>query len=156
MKKLSIAILAILSVVGCRGRSSAGGLPVDSLSSREVQIINISELEASMILITLFSKNSTKGVIVVTKSPTLMRFWMIARTLKNAIGRIARVKIPFNYYEQDIKVIYDKDGNIVRTSLQTDLMIEHIWDYWREWKRGDDFMLWRGHYYNLRSLVSTK
>lgn len=82
MKKLSIAILAILSVVGCRGRSSAGGLPVDSLSSREVQIINISELEASMILITLFSKNSTKGVIVVTKSPTLMRFWMIARTLK--------------------------------------------------------------------------
>lgn len=150
MKKLSIAILAILSVVGCRGRSSAGGLPVDSLSSREVQIINISELEASMILITLFSKNSTKGVIVVTKSPTLMRFWMIARTLKNAIGRIARVKIPFNYYEQDIKVIYDKDGNIVRTSLQTDLMIEHIWDYWREWKRGDDFMLWRGHYYNLR------
>ena len=46
-------------------------------------------------------------------------------------------------FEQNIKVTYDKNVNIVHTSLQTELMIEHIWDFWREWKRRDDFLLWR-------------
>ena len=62
---------------------------------------------------------------------------------KNAIGRIAKVKVPFKSFEQNIKVTYDKNGNIVHTSLQTELMIEHIWDFWREWKRGDDLLWWR-------------
>ena len=66
-----------------------------------------------------------------------------SRNPKNAIGRIAKVKVPFKSFEQNIKVIYDKNGNIVHTSLQTDLMIEHIWDFWREWKRGDDHLPWR-------------
>ena len=67
------------------------------------------------------------------------------QNLQNAIGRIAKVKVPFKSFEQNIKVIYDKNGNIVHTSLQTDLMIEHIWDFWREWKREDDLFIWR-HY----------
>ena len=46
-------------------------------------------------------------------------------------------------FEQNIKVTYDKNVNIAHTSLQTELMIEHIWDFWREWKRRDDFLLWR-------------
>jgi hypothetical protein len=75
--------------------------------------------------------------------PTLDPILDDSQNSKNAIGRIAKVKVPFKSFEQDIKVTYDKNGNIVHTSLQTELMIEHIWDFWREWKCGDDYLPWR-------------
>lgn len=109
----------------------------------KVKIINISELDSVYDPYNAVSGMLHSGNYRSEDKPDFGIILDDNRNPKNAIGRIAKVKVPFKSFEQNIKVIYDKNGNILHTSLQTDLMIEHIWDFWREWKRGDDHLPWR-------------
>lgn len=109
----------------------------------KVEIICISETDSIYDPFNAVSDMLRNGNYRSDERPKLDSLLDDSKNPKNAIGRIAKVKVPFKSFEQNIKVIYDKNGNIVHTSLQTELMIEHIWDFWREWKRRDDFLLWR-------------
>ena len=109
----------------------------------KVEIICISETDSIYDPFNAVSDMLRNGNYRSDERPKLDSLLDDSKNPKNAIGRIAKVKVPFKSFEQNIKVTYDKNGNIVHTSLQTELMIEHIWDFWREWKRRDDFLLWR-------------
>lgn len=109
----------------------------------KVEIISISETDSIYDPFNAVSDMLRNGNYRSDERPKLDSLLDDSKNPKNAIGRIAKVKVPFKSFEQNIKVTYDKNGNIVHTSLQTELMIEHIWDFWREWKRRDDFLLWR-------------
>lgn len=109
----------------------------------KVEIISISELDSIYDPFNAVSDMLRNGNYHTDERPNLDPILDDSQNSKNAIGRIAKVKVPFKSFEQSIKVTYDKNGNIVHTSLQTELMIEHIWDFWREWKRRDDLLLWR-------------
>ena len=109
----------------------------------KVEIICISETDSIYDPFNAVSDMLRNGNYRSDERPKLDSLLDDSKNPKNAIGRIAKVKVPFKSFEQNIKVTYDKNGNIVHTSLETELMIEHIWDFWREWKRRDDFLLWR-------------
>lgn len=109
----------------------------------KVEIISISETDSIYDPFNAVSDMLRNGNYRSDERPKLDSLLDDSKNPKNAIGRIVKVKVPFKSFEQNIKVTYDKNGNIVHTSLQTELMIEHIWDFWREWKRRDDFLLWR-------------
>lgn len=146
MKKLSIAIFVILPLVGCKKSETEVQLEDFLLThypATKVKIINISKLDSIYDPFNAVSDMLSNGSYRSEEKPDFGTILDDNQNPKNAIGRIAKVKVPFKSFEQNIKVIYDKNGNIVHTSLQTDLMIEHIWDFWREWKCGDDFFMWR-------------
>ena len=109
----------------------------------KVEIISISEKDSIYDPFNAVSDMLRNGNYRCDERPKLDSLLDDSKNPKNAIGRIAKVKVPFKSFEQNIKVTYDKNGNIVHTSLQTELKIEHIWDFWREWKRRDNFLLWR-------------
>ena len=109
----------------------------------KVEIISISETDSIYDPFNAVSDMLRNGNYRSDERPKLDSLLDDSKNPKNAIGRIVKVKVPFKSFEQNIKVTYDKNGNIVHTSLETELMIEHIWDFWREWKRRDDFLLWR-------------
>ena len=69
-------------------------------------------------------------------------FNAVSYMLRNGNYR-SEEKPDFGTVLDDNKNPKNANGNILHTSLQTDLMIEHIWDFWREWKRGDDHLPWR-------------
>ena len=109
----------------------------------KVEIISISETDSIYDPFNAVSDMLRNGNYRSDERPKLDSLLDDSKNPKNAIGRIVKVKVPFKSFEQNIKVTYDKNDNIVHTSLETELMIEHIWDFWREWKRRDDFLLWR-------------
>ena len=142
MKIVVTFCMALLLLTGCKKSEEEMQLEEflqTHYPATKVKIINISKLDSIYDPFNAVSNMLRNGNYRSEEKPDFGIILDDNRNPKNAIGRIAKVKIPF-----------DKNGNILHTSLQTDLMIEHIWDFWREWKRGDDFMLWRGHYYNLR------
>lgn len=141
-----IACLALLLITGCK--KSEGEVQLEEFLQTHypaitVKIISISKLDSIYDPFNAVSDMLRNGNYRSEEKPDFGIVLDDNKNPKNAIGRIAKVKVPFKSFEQNIKVIYDKNGNIVHTSLQTDLMIEHIWDFWREWKRGDDYLSWR-------------
>lgn len=148
MKIIVTICLVLLLLTGCKKSEEEVQLEDYLLThypATKVKIISISKLDSIYDSFIAVSEMLHSGNYRSEEKPVFGTVLDDDKNPKNAIGRIAKVKVPFKSFEQNIKVIYDKNGNIVHTSLQTDLMIEHIWDFWREWKRGDDFFLWR-HY----------
>ena len=146
MKLLVKVCLVLLLTTGCK--KSEEEIQLEEFlrthyPATKVEIISISEMDSIYDPFNAVSDMLRNGNYHTDERPTLDPILDDSQNSKNAIGRIAKVKVPFKSFEQDIKVTYDKNGNIVHTSLQTELMIEHIWDFWREWKRRDDFLLWR-------------
>ena len=141
-----IVCLALLLITGCKKSEEEVQLEEflqTHYPATTVKIISISKLDSIYDPFNAVSDMLRNGNYRSEDKPDFGIILDDSRNPKNAIGRIAKVKVPFKSFEQNIKVIYDKNGNIVHTSLQTDLMIEHIWDFWREWKCGDDFFMWR-------------
>ncbi len=149
MKNIMINViicLALLLITGCMKSEEEAQLEEflqTHYPATKVKIISISKLDSIYDPINAVSDMLSNGSYRSEEKPDFGTILDDNQNPKNAIGRIAKVKVPFKSFEQNIKVIYDKNGNIVHTSLQTDLMIEHIWDFWREWKRGDDHLPWR-------------
>lgn len=146
MKLLVKVCLVLLLTTGCK--KSEEEIQLEEFlrthyPATKVEIISISEMDSIYDPFNAVSDMLRNGNYHTDERPTLDPILDDSQNSKNAIGRIAKVKVPFKSFEQDIKVTYDKNGNIVHTSLQTELMIEHIWDFWREWKRRDDILLWR-------------
>ena len=146
MKLLVKVCLVLLLTPGCK--TSEEEIQLEEFlrthyPATKVEIISISEMDSIYDPFNAVSDMLRNGNYHTDERPTLDPILDDSQNSKNAIGRIAKVKVPFKSFEQDIKVTYDKNGNIVHTSLQTELMIEHIWDFWREWKRRDDLLLWR-------------
>ena len=135
--------MALLLLTGCK--KSEEEVQLEEFLHTKVKIISISKLDSIYDPFNAVSDMLSNGNYRSEEKPDIGTILDDNQNLQNAIGRIAKVKVPFKSFEQNIKVIYDKNGNIVHTSLQTDLMIEHIWDFWREWKREDDLFIWR-HY----------
>ena len=146
MKSCIIVCWVLLLMVGCKKSDEEVQLEEflqTHYPATKVKIINISKLDSIYDPFNAVSNMLRNGNYRSEEKPDFCTVLDDNINHKNAIGRIAKVKIPFKSFEQNIKVIYDKNGNILHTSLQTDLMIEHIWDFWREWKRGDDHLPWR-------------
>ena len=146
MRIIIIVCLAFFLITGCKKSEKEVQLEEflqTHYPATKVKIINISELDSVYDPYNAVSGMLHSGNYRSEDKPDFGIILDDNRNPKNAIGRIAKVKVPFKSFEQNIKVIYDKNGNILHTSLQTDLMIEHIWDFWREWKCGDDFFMWR-------------
>lgn len=146
MKLLVKVCLVLLLTTGCK--KSEEEIQLEEFlrthyPATKVEIICISETDSIYDPFNAVSDMLRNGNYHTDERPTLDPILDDSQNSKNAIGRIAKVKVPFKSFEQNIKVTYDKNGNIVHTSLETELMIEHIWDFWREWKRRDDFLLWR-------------
>ena len=141
-----IVCLALLLITGCK-RSEEEVQLEEFLQAHypatKVKIISISKLDSIYDPFNAVSDMLRNGNYRSEEKPDFGTILDDNQNPQNAIGRIAKVKVPFKSFEQNIKVIYDKKGDIVHTSLQTDLMIEHIWDFWREWKCGDDYLPWR-------------
>lgn len=141
-----IICLALLLITGCKKSEEEVQLEEflqTHYPAAKVKIISISKLDSIYDPFNAVSDMLSNGNYRSEEKPDFGTILDDNQNPKNAIGRIAKVKVPFKSFEQNIKVIYDKNGNIVHTSLQTDLMIEHIWDFWREWKCGDDYLPWR-------------
>lgn len=146
MKLLVKVCLVLLLTTGCK--KSEEEIQLEEFlrthyPATKVEIICISETDSIYDPFNAVSDMLRNGNYHTDERPTLDPILDDSQNSKNAIGRIAKVKVPFKSFEQNIKVTYDKNGNIMHTSLQTELMIEHIWDFWREWKRGDDLLWWR-------------
>lgn len=146
MKLLVKVCLVLLLTTGCK--KSEEEIQLEEFlrthyPATKVEIICISETDSIYDPFNAVSDMLRNGNYHTDERPTLDPILDDSQNSKNAIGRIAKVKVPFKSFEQNIKVTYDKNGNIVHTSLQTELMIEHIWDFWREWKRRDDLLWWR-------------
>lgn len=141
-----IVCLALLLITGCKKSEEEVQLEEflqTHYPATTVKIISISKLDSIYDPFNAVSDMLRNGNYRSEEKPYFGTVLDDNKNPKNAIGRIAKVKVPFKSFEQNIKVIYDKNGNILHTSLQTDLMIEHIWDFWREWKCGDDYLPWR-------------
>ena len=148
MKIVVTICMALLLLTGCKKSEEEVHLEEflqTHYPATKVKIISISKLDSIYDPFNAVSDMLRNGNYRPEEKPDFGTILDDNQNPQNAIGRIAKVKVPFKSFEQNIKVIYDKKGDIVHTSLQTDLMIEHIWDFWREWKRGDDLFLWR-HY----------
>ena len=146
MKNLVKIIGFIILIIGCKPSKEEMQLEEflqTHYPATKVKIISISKMDSVYDSFNAVSEMLHSGNYRSEEKPDFGTVLDDNKNPKNAIGRIAKVKIPFKSFEQNIKVIYDKNGNILHTSLQTDLMIEHIWDFWREWKRGDDYLPWR-------------
>lgn len=146
MKLLVKVCLVLLLTTGCKKSEEERQLEEflqNHYPATKVEIICISETDSIYDPFNAVSDMLRNGNYRSDERPKLDSLLDDSKNPKNAIGRIAKVKVPFKSFEQNIKVTYDKNGNIVHTSLQTELMIEHIWDFWREWKRGDDLLWWR-------------
>ena len=146
MKLLVKVCLVLLLTTGCK--KSEEEIQLEEFlrthyPATKVEIICISETDSIYDPFNAVSDMLRNGNYHTDERPTLDPILDDSKNSKNAIERIAKVKVPFKSFEQNIKVTYDKNGNIVHTSLQTELMIEHIWDFWREWKRRDDLLWWR-------------
>ena len=147
-KNVLIVLFLLLLITGCKKSEEEVQLEEflqTHYPATKVKIISISKLDSIYDPFNAVSDMLRNGNYRSEEKPDFGTILDDNQNPQNAIGRIAKVKVPFKSFEQNIKVIYDKKGDIVHTSLQTDLMIEHIWDFWREWKRGDDLFLWR-HY----------
>jgi len=145
-KNVLIVLFLLLLITGCKKSEEEVQLEEflqTHYPATKVKIISISKLDSIYDPFNAVSDMLRNGNYRSEEKPDFGTVLDDNKNPKNAIGRIAKVKVPFKSFEQNIKVIYDKNGNIVHTSLQTDLMIEHIWDFWREWKCGDDFFMWR-------------
>ena len=130
MKIVITFCMALLLLTGCKKSEEEMQLEEflqTHYPATKVKIINISKLDSIYDPFNAVSNMLRNGNYRSEDKPDFGIILDDSRNPKNAIGRIA----------------YDKNGNIVHTSLQTDLMIEHIWDFWREWKRGDDHLPWR-------------
>ena len=148
MKIIVTICLVLLLLTGCKKSEEEVQLEEflqTHYPATKVKIISISKMDSVYDSFNAVSEMLHSGNYRSEEKPDFGTILDDNKNPKNAIVRIAKVKVPFKSFEQNIKVIYDKNGDIVHTSLQTDLMIEHIWDFWREWKRGDDLFLWR-HY----------
>jgi len=146
MKNLVKIIGFIILIIGCKPSKEEMQLEEflqTHYPATKVKILSIGKLDSIYDPFNAVSDMLRNGIYRSEEKPDFGTVLDDNKNPKNAIGRIAKVKIPFKSFEQNIKVIYDKNGNILHTSLQTDLMIEHIWDFWREWKRGDDYLPWR-------------
>ena len=146
MKIVVTFCMAILLLTGCKKSEEERQIEEflqNHYPATKVEIISISETDSIYDPFNAVSDMLRNGNYRSDERPKLDSLLDDSKNPKNAIGRIAKVKVPFKSFEQNIKVTYDKNGNIVHTSLETELMIEHIWDFWREWKRRDDFLLWR-------------
>ena len=144
-----IVCLALLLITGCKKSEEEVQLEEflqTHYPATKVKIISISKLDSIYDPFNAISDMLSNGNYRSEEKPDFGTVLDDNKNPQNAIGRIAKVKVPFKSFEQNIKVFYDKNGNILHTSLQTDLMIEHIWDFWREWKRGEDLFMWRPYF----------
>ena len=81
----------------------------------KVKIINISKLDSIYDPFNAVSNMLRNGNYRSEEKPDFGIILDDNRNPKNAIGRIAKVKVPFKSFEQNIKVIYDKNGNMKTT-----------------------------------------
>ena len=129
MKIIVTICLVLLLLIGCKKSEKEVQLEEflqTHYPATKVKIINISELDSVYDSYNAVSEMLHNGNYRSEEEPDFGIILDDNRNPKNAIGRIAKVKLPFKSFEQNIKVIYDKNGDIMHTSLQTDLMIIHL------------------------------
>ena len=115
-----IACLALLLITGCKKSEEEVQLEEflqTHYPATKVKIISISKLDSIYDPFNAVSDMLRNGNYRSEDKPDFGIILDDSRNPKNVIGRIAKVKVPFKSFEQNIKVIYDKNGNIVHTSL---------------------------------------